>query len=63
MDVLIFLISLYGLIGQKRLYLAVSGQIILATGYLGMSFSLKNLSLFNESNLIFSIIIFILFFF
>jgi len=62
MDVLIFLISLYGLIGQKKLYLAVTGQIILATGYLGMSFSLKNLVLFNESFQIFSIIIFILFF-
>ena len=63
MDVLIFLMSLYGLIGQKKLYLAVTGQIILATGYLGMSFSLKNLVFFNESFLIFSIIIFILFFF
>ena len=62
MDVLIFLISLYGLIGQKKLYLAVTGQIILATSYLGMSFSLKNLVLFNESFLIFSIVIFILFF-
>ena len=59
MDLIIFIIAIYGLITPNRLHITVAYQIVLATDYLGLSYFIKGILLFDSMNLIFSLLLFL----